>query len=165
MSIFAFAIAKWDSKSPCSTPLMNTNVVQARAFCRNLRSKMSSIAIERACLKNGASIFALAHCPIESGFDSWKSTGRCSARVYLPSSVFLNEHKTAVIDLWGVHEQLAELFQHPRIRLIPSWQTLRENDYLRYYDLGTNRIGSAARLRYRKSDGLRSRFSRVPRHI
>ena len=70
MPIFAFAIAKWDSKSPCSTPLMNTNAVQARAFCRNLRSKMFSIAIERACLKNGASIFALAHCPIESGFDS-----------------------------------------------------------------------------------------------
>ncbi|HEX3319413.1 MAG TPA: glycoside hydrolase family 99-like domain-containing protein, partial [Terriglobales bacterium] len=50
----------------------------------------------------------------------------------------LNEHKTAVIDLWGVHEQLTELFQHPRIRLIPSWQTLRENDYVRYYDLGSN---------------------------
>ncbi|HEY3041579.1 MAG TPA: glycoside hydrolase family 99-like domain-containing protein [Pyrinomonadaceae bacterium] len=50
----------------------------------------------------------------------------------------LNEHKTAVIDLWGVHEQLTELFQHPRIRLVPSWQTLRENDYVRYYDLGAN---------------------------
>jgi GT2 family glycosyltransferase len=50
----------------------------------------------------------------------------------------LAEHSTAVIDLWGVHEQLGELFQHPRIRLIPSWQTLREDDYLRHYDLATN---------------------------
>jgi len=50
----------------------------------------------------------------------------------------LAEHSTAVIDLWGVHEQLCELFQHPRIRLIPSWQTLREDDYLRHYDLATN---------------------------
>jgi GT2 family glycosyltransferase len=54
----------------------------------------------------------------------------------LPAIVnLLSEHKTAVIDLWGVHEQLAEFFQHPRIRLIPTWQTLRENDYARYYDL------------------------------
>ena len=43
-----------------------------------------------------------------------------------------------MIDLWGVHEQLARFFQHPRIRLIPSWQTLREDDYLRHYDLATN---------------------------
>jgi GT2 family glycosyltransferase len=50
----------------------------------------------------------------------------------------LAEHSTAVIDLWGVHEQLGELFQHTRIRLIPSWQTLREDDYLRHYDLATN---------------------------
>jgi GT2 family glycosyltransferase len=52
----------------------------------------------------------------------------------------LAEHSTAVIDLWGVHEQLAEFFQHPRIRLIPSWQTLREHDYLRYYELATNQV-------------------------
>jgi GT2 family glycosyltransferase len=50
----------------------------------------------------------------------------------------LAEHSTAVIDLWGVHEQLAGLFKHPRVRLIPSWQTLRESDYVRYYDLGAN---------------------------
>jgi GT2 family glycosyltransferase len=57
----------------------------------------------------------------------------------LPAIVgLLNEYKTAVIDLWGVHEQLAEFFQHPRIRVIPSWQTLRESDYVRYYDLGSN---------------------------
>ncbi len=37
-----------------------------------------------------------------------------------------------------MHEQLGELFQHPRIRLIPSWQTLRESDYVRYYDLGAS---------------------------
>ena len=50
----------------------------------------------------------------------------------------LAEHRTAVIDLWGVHEEVSPFFQHPRIRLIPSWQTLREDDYLRYYDLATN---------------------------
>jgi len=50
----------------------------------------------------------------------------------------LAEHRTAVIDLWGVHEQLAQFFKHPRIRLIPSWQRLREDDYLRYYELATD---------------------------
>jgi hypothetical protein len=42
------------------------------------------------------------------------------------------------MDLWGVHEQLAQFFKHPRIRLIPSWQRLREDDYLRYYELATD---------------------------
>jgi len=50
----------------------------------------------------------------------------------------LAEHRTAVIDLLGVHEQLAQFFKHPRIRLIPSWQRLREDDYLRYYELATD---------------------------
>ena len=50
----------------------------------------------------------------------------------------LTEHRTAVLDLWGVHEQLAQFFKHPRIRLIPSWQRLREDDYLRYYELATD---------------------------
>jgi len=49
----------------------------------------------------------------------------------------LAEHGTAVIDLWGVHEKLLPFFQHRRVRLIPSWQTLREDDYLRHYDLAT----------------------------
>ena len=77
----------------------------------------------------------------------------------------LAEHRTAVIDLWGVHEQLAQFFQHPRIRLIPSWQTLREDDYLRYYELATNQTETAARLRYRESDGLRSRFRGAKAHL
>jgi GT2 family glycosyltransferase len=47
----------------------------------------------------------------------------------------LAEHPTAVLDLWGVHEQLAPLFQHSRIRLIPWWQTPRLEDYLRWYEL------------------------------
>jgi GT2 family glycosyltransferase len=47
----------------------------------------------------------------------------------------LTEHPTAVLDLWGVHEQLAPLFRHPRIRLIPWWQTPRQEDYLRWYEL------------------------------
>jgi len=47
----------------------------------------------------------------------------------------LREHPTAILDLWGTHEQLVPLFQHERIRLIPSWQTLREADYLRSYAL------------------------------
>jgi GT2 family glycosyltransferase len=46
----------------------------------------------------------------------------------------LAEHPTAVLDLWGVHEQLAPLFQHPRIRPIPWWQTPRSEDYLRSYE-------------------------------
>jgi GT2 family glycosyltransferase len=59
----------------------------------------------------------------------------------LPAIVgLLNEHKTAVIDLWGLHEQLAKFFQHSRLRLIPSWQSLREDDYLRHYDLATNEV-------------------------
>ena len=47
----------------------------------------------------------------------------------------LAEHPTAVLDLWGVHEQLVPLFQHSRIRLIPWWQAPRPEDYLRCYDL------------------------------
>jgi GT2 family glycosyltransferase len=47
----------------------------------------------------------------------------------------LAEHPTAVLDLWGVHEQLIPLFQHPRIRLIPWWQEPRPEDYLRSYEL------------------------------
>ena len=47
----------------------------------------------------------------------------------------LGEHPTAILDLWGVHEQLVPLFEHERIRLIPSWQTLAEADYLRSYEL------------------------------
>lgn len=47
----------------------------------------------------------------------------------------LAEHPSAVLDLWGVHEQLVPLFQHPRIRLIPWWQTPRQEDYLRWYEL------------------------------
>lgn len=47
----------------------------------------------------------------------------------------LAEHPTAVLDLWGVHEQLIPLFRHPRIRLIPWWKTLRQEDYLRSYEL------------------------------
>jgi GT2 family glycosyltransferase len=68
----------------------------------------------------------------------FQDTDRQMQCASLPAIVnLLSEHKTAVIDLWGVHEQLAEFFQHPRIRLIPSWQTLRENDYARYYDIAT----------------------------
>jgi hypothetical protein len=48
----------------------------------------------------------------------------------------LSEHPTAILDLSGVHEQLSPLFRHSRIRLIPSWQTLSDDDYLRYYEIG-----------------------------
>jgi GT2 family glycosyltransferase len=61
----------------------------------------------------------------------------------------LAEHPTAVLDLWGVHEQLTSLFQHPRIRLVPWWQTPREEDYLRSYELSletTNRSPWAVRI-------------------
>ncbi len=61
----------------------------------------------------------------------------------------LAEHPTAVLDLWGVHEQLVPLFQHPRIRLIPWWQALRQEDYLRSYELsveGTNSSPLAVRI-------------------
>ena len=51
----------------------------------------------------------------------------------------LSEHKTAVIDIRGVHAQLISLFQHKRIRLIPSWQQLCQNDYLRFYQIDLNR--------------------------
>jgi GT2 family glycosyltransferase len=43
----------------------------------------------------------------------------------------LSEHPGAVIDLAGVNQQLAPLFRHPNLRLIPWWQTFRETDYLR----------------------------------
>ncbi|HEV2841868.1 MAG TPA: hypothetical protein VGW39_11120 [Chthoniobacterales bacterium] len=47
----------------------------------------------------------------------------------------LAEHPTAVLDLWGVHEQLVPLFQHPRIRLMAWWRTPQEEDYSRWYEL------------------------------
>jgi|GEM_PF-1659655 len=55
----------------------------------------------------------------------------------------LAEHPTAVLDLWGVHEQLVPLFQHPRIRLIPWWQTQRPEDYLRSYELSLDATGTS----------------------
>jgi len=61
----------------------------------------------------------------------------------------LAEHPTAVLDLWGVNEQLVPLFQHPRIRLIPWWKTPRQDDYLRSYELsveGTNTAPQAVRI-------------------
>lgn len=48
----------------------------------------------------------------------------------------LSEHPGAILDLHGLHEQVIPLFRHPRLRLIPFWQTLRESDYLRYYEIG-----------------------------
>lgn len=50
----------------------------------------------------------------------------------------LSEHPGASLDLHGLHEQVIPLFRHPRIRLVPCWQTLREADYLRYYEIGEN---------------------------
>jgi GT2 family glycosyltransferase len=61
----------------------------------------------------------------------------------------LAEHPTAVLDLWGVHEQVVPLFQHPRIRVIPWWQTQRPEDYLRSYELsldGANPSPLAVRI-------------------
>jgi GT2 family glycosyltransferase len=57
----------------------------------------------------------------------------------------LAEHPTAVLDLWGVHEQLVPIFHHPRIRLIPWWQTPRPEDYLRWYELSLDATNRASR--------------------
>jgi GT2 family glycosyltransferase len=56
----------------------------------------------------------------------------------------LSEHPEAILDIWGVHEQLIALYRHPRLRLIPSWQSLREGDYLRYYELAENAVHDEA---------------------
>ena len=48
----------------------------------------------------------------------------------------LSEHPGAILDLHGLHEQVIPLFRHPRMRLVPCWQTLRKTDYLRYYEIG-----------------------------
>lgn len=53
----------------------------------------------------------------------------------------LAEHPTAVLDLWGVHEQIAPLFAHERIRLIGWSQHLRASDYLRSYEVGDETVG------------------------
>jgi GT2 family glycosyltransferase len=50
----------------------------------------------------------------------------------------LSEHPGVIIDLAGVHEQLAPLFRHPNLRLIPSWQSFRETDYLRSYEIDSS---------------------------
>lgn len=54
----------------------------------------------------------------------------------LPSIfALLAEHPSAIVDLQGVHEQLAPIFQHSRIRLVPSWQSMRADDYFRSYSV------------------------------
>jgi GT2 family glycosyltransferase/cephalosporin hydroxylase len=55
----------------------------------------------------------------------------------------LTEHPTAVLDLWGVHEQLIPLFRHPRLRLIPWWQEPQPEDYLRWYELSLDATSSS----------------------
>ncbi|MDQ6738389.1 MAG: hypothetical protein M3Z30_11915, partial [Gemmatimonadota bacterium] len=50
----------------------------------------------------------------------------------------LAEYPTAVLDVWGVHEQIASLFEHPRIRRITWWQQARYEDYIRSYVLGAS---------------------------
>jgi hypothetical protein len=84
----------------------------------------------------------------------------------------LSEHPGAILDLSGVHEQLVPLFRHPRLRLIPSWQTLRDTDYLRYYEIGESPsqeevpvLAIAARLGCKPDlDGTRAHLrSLVPR--
>lgn len=57
----------------------------------------------------------------------------------------LREHPTAILDLAGVHEQLASFFQHPRIRLIPAWQSLAPPDYSRCYELVESTSGAESR--------------------
>ena len=50
----------------------------------------------------------------------------------------LSDHPTATLDLFGLHEQLVPIFNHPRIRLIPFWKTFQKDDYLRYYEIERN---------------------------
>jgi GT2 family glycosyltransferase len=50
----------------------------------------------------------------------------------------LSEHPGAIIDVAGVHEQLTPLFRHPKVRLIPSWQSFRVTDYLRCYEIDSS---------------------------
>src|SRR5438046_6240984 len=51
----------------------------------------------------------------------------------------LSAHRTTVIDIRRVPAQLISLFRQIRIRLIPSWQQLCQNDYLRFYQIDLNR--------------------------
>src|SRR5207253_11087610 len=52
-----------------------------------------------------------------------------------------SDHPTATLDVFGLHEQLVPILEHPRIRLIPYWKTFQKDDYLRYYDIKRNSAG------------------------
>lgn len=57
----------------------------------------------------------------------------------------LRDHPTAIVDVAGVHEQLRPLFEHPRIRVIPAWQSLQADDYSRYHELAESTSGTESR--------------------
>src|SRR6476619_6442623 len=112
---FASVIGRLVSRLDCLTYHTITNAVPVLEFSPNSPLKKFLIATEPAFLIGGRTIYELEFYPI------------------------LSEHKTAVIDIRGVHAQLLSLFQHKRIRLIPSWQQLCQNDYLRFYQIDLNR--------------------------
>lgn len=78
----------------------------------------------------------------------------------------LSEHPGAVLDLAGVHEQLVPLFNHARIRLIPSWQTLRLRDYSRYHDVEESSSGKESRpYEVARHFGCQPNFSAARAHL
>jgi GT2 family glycosyltransferase/cephalosporin hydroxylase len=78
----------------------------------------------------------------------------------------LSEHPTAVLDLWGVHEQLLPLFQHPRIRLIPWWQEPQQEDYLRWYELSLDATStSPLAIRIAEQMLVDAAFQEARRHL
>ena len=77
----------------------------------------------------------------------------------------LAEHPTAVVDLWGVHEQLRPLFTHSRIRLIPSWQELLPDDYLRYYEIAADRAARPLVHDIARRLGCDPDFEAAKRHL
>ena len=58
----------------------------------------------------------------------------------------LSEHPTAILDVAGVHEQLVGLFCHPRIRLIPAWQTLNRTHYARFHEFEQSTSSEQSRV-------------------
>lgn len=84
----------------------------------------------------------------------------------LPSVLaILSEHRTAIVDVWGVHEQLSGIFKHPRLRLIPSWQTLRKDDYLRYYELVANESEIPCAYQIARQIGCEPDFEAAHNHL
>jgi len=129
MPIFAFAIAKMGLQIALSTPLMNTNAAQAAPSAAICGRKCSRSQSSAPVWKNGQ-VSSHSHT-VQSNRDSIPRDQSPAAVCQLTCFIrLLAEHGTAAIDVWECMSNWASCFSIRVSGLIPSWQTLREDNYL-----------------------------------